>query len=349
MNFLKITRAIMVASLMLLLLVSCHKEEITMGNNASDYFYIERKGASLFTLVRGNTASKIFLLIVHGGPGDSGLSYSNSYMRENIESRYAVIYSDQRDAGSSQGNFNAENLSLDNMAEDINCLISVLKQRYGNDIELFMMAHSFGGLLSPAYLTKSDYQSQIKGLIYADGAFDYPLNDSLTRTRLLAEGERQIAMGKKVDKWNDILSYCHEHTGNFTFEESMKINQLAWKGQSCLDNLKKSESEEIDLNAPEWERPFSAMLSNMYVNKKFSKDILHASYTSQLNKITVPVLIIYGEYDMVCPKELGDVFYNQISSTDKEMFIAKGCTHSPMNQDPDFFYDKAIEFIERLK
>jgi pimeloyl-ACP methyl ester carboxylesterase len=346
----KIITRLFIIGVALFIFTDCHKEEITLGNNASDYFYVERKGASMFTLVKGNTASKVFLLIVHGGPGDTGLSYSDAYIRSTIEPNYAVVYCDQRDASSSQGGDNQENITLDNMVEDYLSLITVLKQRYGTDIEIFMMSHSFGGLVSAAFMTSNDNQSLIKGLIYVDGAFDYPLNDSLTRVRLLAEGDRQISMGKYTAEWNEILDFCHEHTGPFTFDESMKLNLYAWKGQSYMEEIHKSEDKVyLYSDGPETRIPLTASLLNSLANSEFAENILNASYTNQLNKVTLPVLIIYGKYDMVCPKELGEELYRLIGSTDKELVISEVSAHSPMDEDREFFYDKVITFIERIK
>jgi pimeloyl-ACP methyl ester carboxylesterase len=81
--------------------------------------------------VRGNAASKIFLLYIHGGPGGDGLCYQNKYVIDNIESRYAAVYYDQRNAGASQGAYNQEELTLDNMIDDVEKLIAVLNTDTG--------------------------------------------------------------------------------------------------------------------------------------------------------------------------------------------------------------------------
>jgi pimeloyl-ACP methyl ester carboxylesterase len=350
MNSINLTVRIALSSLLLILLVACHNEDITIGTQANDYFYVEREGASMFTLVRGNTAGKVFLLIVHGGPGDSGISYSNDYMRSTIETKYAVVYSDQRDAASSQGGNNLKNLTLENMADDYKSLIDVLKMRYGNDIKIFMMAHSFGGLVSSAFMTKENYQSLIKGWIYADGAFDYPLNDSLTRMRLIEEGNYQISLNQYTEEWKKIIAYCNEHTGNFTFDESMELNKLAWKGQSYIKEINKPETGmKLFQNTPEGRIPISAFLSNNLTSYNLSKNILKTSYTNQLYKVNIPILMIYGKYDMVCPKELGEKLYELVGSTDKKLIISDVSAHSPMITDEDFFYNNVTEFIERIK
>ncbi len=331
-----------------MLFTSCHKEEITIGSEASDYFYVERKGASMMTLVRGNTESKKFLLIIHGGPGDSGVSYSRPDMRNYIESKYAVVYYDQRDAGASQGNDNKADISLENMVEDVRGLIKVLKNRYGQDINIYMMGHSFGGLLSSAFMTTADYQEMVNGWIYVDGAHDYTKNDSLTRLMLISEGEKQIALGKNTEEWGEMLQYCNEHTGSFSVEESMKYNSLAWKAQSLIEEIKKPVNLGFPpLNSPEIMLPVTAMLANSAANLDFIKDIVDASYSDVLYKVKLPVLVMYGKYDFVCPKGLGEELISLISSEDKQMVLSEVSSHSPMSQDPEFFYSHVIDFIEK--
>src|SRR5690554_1828223 len=91
-------------------LCSCQKEQIEIGTDVSETFYVENQGASMRVLVEGNTASKTILLFVHGGPGSSAYFYNTDYISNHIEDKYAVAYWDQRNAGASQGNNNANRL-----------------------------------------------------------------------------------------------------------------------------------------------------------------------------------------------------------------------------------------------
>jgi hypothetical protein len=47
-------------------LSSCQKEKITIGTDAQDSFFLQEEGNALPIQVRGNTASKKMLVIVHG-------------------------------------------------------------------------------------------------------------------------------------------------------------------------------------------------------------------------------------------------------------------------------------------
>jgi len=333
----------------LLVFTACHKEEITITNNVKDHFYIKNGLNSSMVRVNGNAASKIFLLYIHGGPGGDGLSYRNNYVKNNIENRYAAVYYDQRNAGSSQGANNIDELSLDYMIDDIEKLITVLKHRYGDDIEIFMLAHSFGGLLSSGFMTTDNNQQLLKGWIYVDGAHNYPMNDSLTRVRLISAGNEQIALGKKVPEWQEIVDFCNAHPNNFNFKESMKYNSMAWKAMSYLkvkSSTNGNDEDESAIAIIEDKIPITAYTFNFQANLKFAEKLIHASYSDQLHNVTLPTLIIYGKNDFVCPLELGEALFSSISSTDKEFVLSDISGHSPMDDDREDFYNHVIRFIE---
>jgi pimeloyl-ACP methyl ester carboxylesterase len=187
---------------------ACQKEVITIGEDVSETFFVERKGASMRVLVEGNTASQAFILLIHGGPGASSYLFNTEYISNNLEDKYAVVYYDQRNAGASQGGANGEYLNLDEMTEDIKSVISTLKYRYGEMIDIYMLGHSFGGMLSASFVTQDDNQSLLSGWIVACGAHNYRLSDSLARDKLIKRGQEQIDKDIEVDTWREIIDFA---------------------------------------------------------------------------------------------------------------------------------------------
>ena len=74
-----------------------------------------------------------------------------------------------------------------------------------------------------------------------------------------------------------------------------------------------------------------------------------ASMTADLNKITIPSLFLWGKYDFVVPPSLGEMAFNNVSSTKKEVVIFEKSGHSPMDSEPDLFAEKVIQFVELHK
>ena len=330
------------------IIVSCQKETITIGMNVSETFYVENNGASMRVLVEGNTSGKVFIVFVHGGPGAGNFIYNTDYISNNIEDKYAFVYWDERNSGASQGSSNGRYLTLEQMSDDLKKVIQVIKFRYGQSSDVFILGHSFGGLLTSSFITAGNNQDMIQGWIFADGTHNYPLNDSLTRQMLLSVGQQQIALNKNKAKWEEIVQYCSVHTGSFSLDESDQMVKYAEAAETYF-----SEVTEVDLwdlirkNAVKYKWPLTSILMNYLYSSEagLNKDLARTEFSTTLNKVSVPVLILFGQYDFVCPKGLGDDLYKRLSSTDKKIVISPVSGHSIMFQDEVLFCKEVNEFI----
>jgi pimeloyl-ACP methyl ester carboxylesterase len=319
-----------------------------LSENVSEVFYVENAGASMRVLVEGNTIDNTFILIVHGGPGASSYFYDTKYISKHIGDKYAVVYWDQRNAGASQGTSNGSNLHLDQMVDDLKKVIEVLKFRYGQQISLFLVGHSFGGLLVTDFLITSDYQNLIKGLINVDGSHNYPLNDTLTRQMLLNIGQSQISKKRNVDKWQPIVSYCIDHQGNFTFEQSQQLESYASEAETYIDSVKYvSIFSEVLKYAIADKYPLTAILSNLLYSEdsNFNKELAKTQFSSSLYKITIPVLVLWGKYDFTCPPALAEDFFKHVNSNDKRMVFSTISGHNMILQDKKLFCDEVNAFV----
>jgi pimeloyl-ACP methyl ester carboxylesterase len=331
--------------------VSCQKEKITIGPVVSDSFYVENAGASMRVLVEGNSSGKVFIVFVHGGPGSGSLIYETDYIRNNLEDKYAVVYWDQRNAGASQGGSNGSHLNLLQMTDDLKKVLQVIKARYGQNSQIFLLGHSYGGLLTSSFLTTDNNQSMVKGWIFANGSHNYPLNDSLTREMLLRVGKQQIDSGINRAKWGKIVSYCTLHTGDFSQEESEQFSKYGAEAETLFKEVKKVDDWKIfENNAIRYKWPVTSMLVNYLYSSEagINKELAKKEFSSSLYKITVPVLILPGQYDFICPKGLGDDLYSRISSIYKKMVISPVSGHSIMFQDEVLFCREIDEFIRRV-
>lgn len=345
-------KSLITIAFMLFVLVSCQKETITYGTNVSDTFYLDNNGASMRLLVEGNTSSKTFLIIVHGGPGTSSFLYKTDYISQNIENKYAVVYWDQRNAGASQGNSNGDQLNLPQMTEDLKKVIQLIKHRYGDDSGIFILGHSFGGLLTASFMTTGNNQSLVKGWIFADGSHNYPLNDTLTREMLLIVGQKQIDLKRNVSQWNVIIDYCNAHTGNFTFEESSQLESYAADAETYFHKVKKINLASLIQTDPiKYDWPVTSILVNQLYssNASFNRDLAKTEFSSVLYRVTSPTLLLCGKYDFICPSGLDEDILKRINTTDKKLAISPISGHDIMYQDESFICDEVNAFIEKHK
>jgi len=337
---------------LLILLSGCQKEKISFSSNASETFYVDNAGASMRVLVEGNTLSRTFILVIHGGPGAGSFFYNTNYISDHLGNKYAMVYWDQRNAGASQGNNNGGNLKLSQMVEDLKKVIEVLKFRYGQDIGIFLLGHSFGGLIAADFITTADYQYMVKGLINLDGSHNYPLNDTLTRQKLLSVGQYEISQNRHTDDWQKIINYCEAHKGNFSLEESQQLETFATTAEDYIDSIKHVNIvTEVLSYAITDKYPLTSMLTNLLYSEDadFNKELAVTSFSSSLKKVTIPVLVLWGKYDFTCPIALGQEFFSSISSTYKRMSVSPVSGHEMVVQDEVFLCDEIDNFVNDNK
>jgi pimeloyl-ACP methyl ester carboxylesterase len=217
---------------------------------------------------------------------------------------------------------------------------------------LFLLGHSFGGLLAADFLTRPDYQDMIKGYIDVDGSHNYPLNDTLTRQALLTEGNYQISQKKNVSNWTPIVSYCINHVGNFSLEESEQLETYATQAENYIDSIKHINIVNLVLKYSIPDKiPLTAVLCNLLYSEdsNFNKELAVTQFSTSLRIVTIPVLVLWGKYDFTCPLPLGQDFYDRISSVNKSMAISPVSGHNMIFQDKQFFCDNVNEFVMKYK
>jgi pimeloyl-ACP methyl ester carboxylesterase len=344
-----------VITLLIMLFPACQKEQITIGTNAKDNFFLQNKGASMPIKVFGNTSSKTFMMIIHGGPGGDAIVYRSDYVKQNVETKYAVVYWDQRNAGASQGGVNGANFKLENFIDDFEQVIGLLKQRYGSDISIFVNGHSWGGYLTPAFLATKNNQDLVKGWIQTDGAHNFPLLNQASKQMLLDKADIEIAANKNVAKWTEIRNYCNGITLPLDVYQWDAFNGIGTQAMGITTESNTSGTSPsamqryIDNNAP----LTSIILQSIYNPVTF--DMIKETYAkyptvSNLSVIKIPTLLLWGKYDYICPPKLADDIESTIQSKYKKKVIFQKSSHSPMvGVEEPAYWEEIIQFINTFK
>jgi len=80
---------------------------------------------------------------------------------------------------------------------------------------------------------------------------------------------------------------------------------------------------------------------------RLSKSAKNHNMEALLNKIKCPTLLIWGESDIITPKEVAYIFKNNIKKS-KLVFLDK-CCHAPMMEQPQAFADLSMKFLLNSK
>jgi len=326
-------------------------------NTDLDFFeqtiYVENSGALMPAYIRGNAASNVFILLLHGGPGGSGLAYSNGIYAKMLEEKYAMVYLDQRGQGMSQGKYAASDVTVNALAADVFAVVKTLKFKFGENSKIVLFGHSWGGMLGSAFMVNETYQNEVAGWIESNGAHDLPLLNKSSVLLFRKTAAEQILKGNSVEEWTEILSWSNKINENsITDQQSEEINEKGFEVENYLrlDDEINTSTEGIDLKAflfgpTNW---LTSFLTGNNTNKLLSDEIETTALTPQLKNITKPCLFLYSKYDFVVPPKLGETAFENVSSVKKKLVIFERSGHSPMDAEPYLFADEISGFIDSL-
>ncbi|MCU0324174.1 MAG: alpha/beta hydrolase [Spirosomaceae bacterium] len=342
---------IIALSTLIFLFSACQKEEITISTNAKDLFYVKNKGASMPILVEGNTSQKAFVLVVHGGPGSDAMSTMNNTFMDVLEGKYAVAYWDQRNGGNTQGGANHDNLNIATMTEDLRAVVLTLKSRYGSNISVFLYAHSFGGCLSASFLTKSNYQTLVKGWIDIDGAHNFPLMDTESKKMQIAIGTVEKNAGRNVAEWTSLIDFANNNNPRENPTVSGKFNGNAYTAIKLIDEVNKVSLPKVNDLAYSPNSLLSRVINfnSVYFNNGLEQELFNTEFSSKLSTIKTPTLCLFGKYDFVVPPALADDVMAKIGSTFKKKVIFNNSGHDPYLTETVKLNAEIIAFIEQFK
>ena len=243
------------------------------------------------------------------------------------------------------------------MVQDLRALALTLQHKYGSDIDLFLLGHSWGGLLGSAFLSTDDNQELFKGWIEVSGAHDFPAVYRQSVLRFQQIGKEQLRLGNDATFWQDVLDrVALVDTFDINLEDFTYLNGTARSAEERLTTVGKI--AELDPEALG-----SSLINTLLINNRtivattgsitsealFDRGLLNFSVAERLGRVQIPSLILWGRQDLVVPVQLGYQALEKIGSSDKQLIIYPRSGHSPMVNEPKPFVNDVIAFIERLR
>lgn len=337
---------ILLAHFLMLLLTAC---QVEYENRIDEVLHVRHKGADMPAYVHGNADKNVFMVVLHGA-GSFGLAFRDGAFTETLEKEYVMVYWDQRGQGMSQGNYDPPVDLVGLMADDVHALVQVLRAKYGADIKLFLMGHSWGGLLgASALLDDPEKQARFNGWICLDGALDLVRAAEARRGLMLEIAEEQISAGNKTDDWEALRE---EVTALDSLSDEDYLPTLRY----ALQTMQLLHSSDVVPATISGEKLFRTVVDNnpitWQVSNLFNQPVnvaIEQEYTvsDRLDEITIPSLLIYGKYDVSVPPVIGREAYELLGSSHKSLVIFDQSMHHPHDTEPGKFSDTLIAFIEQ--
>ncbi len=342
-------------SLLALFFLSCEKFEFT--EKADTYYHLKVNDAIIPVWVKGNTQSKKFVVFVNGGPGLTSLDVAHMDLlgwEDSLENEVAMVYYDQRGNGNAQGRIPQKTLTLRHYLADLKAVIQSIHAQY-DGVQVFLMGHSFGGLIGQSFLLEEANSNLVSGWINIAGS---TLVDNQLEWQYRLEFLKGIAQDQMINdsiKWSSALAWAENNNPIETKSQKKEWRAFlghAGEGLIPTDDLNISVKDFLGVTFHSSYNVFPAYLStnSSWVSYKLFTDTKGTNLLPHLHHIKIPVLTIWGKYDDVIPPQLGLDGFNALGTapTKKEFLLFEESGHQPFVNQPHLFEKEVVAFVKSI-
>ena len=328
---------------------SCGYFLLTSDFRGGDWFYLYNRGAIMPVWVRGNVQSETFIIFLHGGPGGSAIATGNTSPFQELHKDYAIVYWDQRGSGISQGNARPDSFTMEQFVDDLERLVILIRHKYNNPA-LFLMGHSWGGMLATAFLVNPINQTHISGWINIVGPHNIQENTQHQIEWVIARANEQIELGNDLSHWERELAWYNSNPDSLSVYGTNSFRRHR-RNISRLNGAIFDPSNAL-------ETPFSWVFCSPYLfphpSLQLNNHMLltnnrldweNIDFTQELHKIILPSLFLWGRHDGIVPAAVGYGAFALIGSDDKYLYIFENSAHNVPIEEPDLFVQRVRMFI----
>ncbi len=298
--------------LVLLLLVSCttpqkgDEEGMLAVNGTNLYYHAIGKGEPV--------------IIIHGGP-----VLDQSYMIDHfndLAKNYRLIFFDQRACGKSSADVDTTSMTMKILIDDID----QFRQNLGLD-QVHILGHSWGGMLAAKYAI--EYPLKVKSLVLCDAM--------APSFRLWNEEEQVVA--QRTSAYDSLLEE------QIKSQEGFKNQEVKWVDSLMKVSFKSQFVDTSKLSLLKIRLP-QDYFKRSKIFEHIGPELFAFDLTTQLEKITAPTLVIYGDQEPA--KEISaPVYKNGIANS--KLVIIPNSGHFPFIEQPVRFNNAVNLFWQSSK
>lgn len=293
----------------------------------SEYININNSNQNIMTICADD--NNPVLLIVHGGAGSPDRPLVQKYNSE-LANYYTVVCWDQRGSGLS---YTKEQLIIKIMLDDLKAVVEYLREKYQQD-KIYIAGHSWGAYLGLRFA--SMHPEYVKYYI-GTGQGISSLVDEIDKYNFVKEE----AIKRNDEKVLSKLNFFGEPSG-YTYQtddEAAKkyVGNMIHKYGGYI-------SEKNDFSIAKYFAPYFKCYGWNII--KVLKGMVKSSTTlnaemneedsiSCITELSVPVLLISGEEDMICPVSATQRWFDKLTAPQKKFVKIKNAAHMVNFEQPE--------------
>jgi len=267
--------------------------------------------------IKGNDDKNPVLLFLHGGPGNSAMSYANKFTGE-LQKFFVVVNWDQRESGkTAELNSSDKPLSVDLLENDAVEMINYLRTRFSQE-KIYVMGHSWGGFL--VLKIAADHPELLNACLAVS-----PMVNQLESERLSLQW-----MLDKAKKENNQVALKELYSVHIPFENGEQL----YFHRSWLVKMagRKSPSKTfVETWATKWLHVFN---EGSAIN-----------FFETAPRINCPVYFFVGRKDLQTHFKLTEEYYNALNAPAKNLYWFDNSGHNLTTSDPARLQEIIIDEI----
>ncbi|MCW3118035.1 MAG: hypothetical protein JWM28_2117 [Chitinophagaceae bacterium] len=279
-------------------------------------------GINQWINIKGKDIDKPILLWLHGGPGASAMSYAER-ITGRLQKHFIVVQWDQRETGRTMALNHSPELSLQQINDDVNELITCLLKTY-NRKKLFLVGNSWGGYL--ALKAASKYPELLEACILVSPSV-YGI-ESEQRSLQNVMGEAKQREDKQAI--GEIASI------KIPFETAKDLYLLR-KWMFTFHGRKVSHAIGPEDFFLKYAEKWLAVVNGFESYNPFE----------EIKKLECPVFFLVGQDDYITHPEITERFYNQVQAPVKKIHWFNA-GHMVTTQKPRQMQETIIADIQEL-
>lgn len=262
-----------------------NKDEYTISEKMLDV----GDGHTLYVQEWGNSDASAPVIFLHGGPGSQ---IKDKHKRPFDPKTQRVIFFDQRGCGKSTPYGSIENNNTDKLVEDVSKVADAFSAK-----TFILNGSSWGSTLALAYLLA--HPKRVHALVIG-GIF----TGSKTESDWIDEGQFKVFF---PEVWQAFLDKTpakhHDYPAKYHFDKvingTAKEQKLSGYAYSCLES---GVLQLDDRQSPENYKDYDPASIRIEMHYLANDWFLPERYIlDNAHKLKMPVHIVQGRYDMVCP------------------------------------------------
>jgi len=308
--------------------------ELSSQNVIDEDVYITTEDTKLFANIRSNDSLAPVLLYLHGGPGSPlGVPLLKAYAGPQLEEYFIMVYLHQRGIMKSE-RVNDDAHSISNYIKDIHYVVRYLKARF-NDRDIYLLGHSWGGLLSYMYLL--NYKNEVNKFI----AVCVPLDaEAMTfgRIDMMLQWASATNNQQAIDELNALRKK------SVTMLKDEKTSLQKWMSQAYggwhrnLDMNKVNKVIDYEDDIPAW------LDEQKHIEALLIDEILNIDLTDSIRKLDIPLLCMAGKEDTDVPWYIVKEEFDNYGG-EKTFKLFENSHHMIFIDEEDLFIESVVKFL----